>query len=98
MFTRWERGVGATGGAVAAETVLAGVQGVQGVQGVPIGRRAGHVGAEHGDHRAQVARIHGGYCFDEVQQRPSLFVLLLIRGETNTVMRMLRPPRNSTMK
>ena len=95
MFTRWERGVGDTGGAVAAETVLAGVHGVRGVS---IGRRAGHVGTEHGDHRAQVARIHGGHCLDEVQQRPSLLVLLLISGETNTVIRMLRPPRISTMK
>ena len=95
MFTTCERGVDNTRGAVAAETVLAGVHGVHGVS---IGRCAGHVGAEHGNHRAQVARIHGGLCLDEVQQRPSLLVLLLIRGETNTVIRMLRPPRNSMMK
>ena len=76
MFTTWEEGVSGTGGAIAAETVLAGVHGVHGVL---IGRRAGHVGAEHGDHRTQVARIHGGHCLDEVQQRLSLLVLLLIR-------------------
>lgn len=94
MFTTCERGVDNTRGAVAAETVIAGVHGVHGFRlGVALGMLVLNMVITE-----LVARIHGGHCLDEVQQRPSLLVLLLIRGETNTVIRMLRPPRNSMMK